>query len=1129
MRHYTLLAVLSFCAAIPIVSGAKASHLDFVSNGHQWPEQVRYKADLPGGAVFLTNTGFTYNYYSLKDANRIHDLRHEQNLSATSTANEIVHGHAYSVTLDGANTAAAISEQRKTPNYYNYFLGNDPSQWSGGMAAYEEIDYSGIYNGIDLKVYSKGTSLKYDFVVSPGADVTAIKLAFEGVVPMLTPEGDLLIKTSVNELREKAPYAYQIIDGKARKVPCRFTLEGTSVGFTFPKGYDRNRVLIIDPVLVFATYSGSTSTTYGWSATYDASGNLYAGGENFATGWPVSTGAYQTTFGGVIDDGINKYSGNGTSLIYSTYYGGSSSDFPNTMVVNNAGELIVAGGTMSTNLPVSSGCIDATHNGLTDIYVVHFNANGTGIVGATYLGGSNDEGNVSTATGHLANAGEVLSDASGNIYVAFTTKSSNFPTTSGAFQTALSGTMDGFVTKMNGSCSNLIFSTFIGGTGIDAAIAIQLTGSGKIVVGGGTTSTNFPGVTGGWQSSLVGSTDGFIAILNNSGSAILNATYVGTAGLDNVAKLQIDGAGNVYAMGTNSTGAFPVSSGVYSMPNGKIFMAKLDATLSNRLLSTTISGSSVALEPSAFLLDVCGHLYFVGYGANAGLPTTSNAYRTTAGGFWMCVLDPNMAALAYASYFGEPGDHIDGGSSRMDPAGIVYHSICTPSALLPTSSGVWSSKKKTSGYDIASWKFDFQQVGMAAGFNIGIKDTFCAPATVTINNTSYGALSYLWDFGDGSATSALAAPPPHLYPNAGTYRIKLYTYNATSCVTIDSAFQMVYVFDPEYVDLKPPSPLIICSGDSARMKVKAHWKITVLPNTYTSYNAGDTVISFYPDSTADYQVYATLVTPCNTSTDSIKFTIVRDDKMIGHLESLPDKSLCKGDTAVYELSRKMDRFTITPATYFKVSNDSMSLKVFPPVDTRYQLVSVIANACTSIHDTVIFNVKRSTLKAAFALNPKETDQNQPVLTLTNVSKNATGYNWSLNNNYWNSEKSPSLTTTDTGYYCFMLIANDEFNCKDSASDCAHVIETHIYMPSAFTPNHDGKNDVFRPILHNVDILEFSVFNRYGERIFVTYDNEEGWNGTYHGMRCDLGTYFYSVRYRVLAQERTMTGDITLLR
>ncbi len=1128
MRNHTLLAALLCCAAMPLTAAGKTSHLDFITNGNQWPSQVHYKADLPGGAVFLTNTGFTYSYYSLQDAARIHDLRHEQHIAPMDVADEIVQGHAYRVTLEGANTAK-VAPQRKAPNYYNYFLGNDPSKWAGGMAAYEEIDYAGVYDGIDLKVYSKGTALKYDFVLAANADPASIKLAFDGVNPTLTPEGDILIKTSVNELREKAPYAYQMINGKARKVPCQYTLLGNKVGFSFPKGYDRSKTLVIDPVLVFATYSGGTASTYGWSATYDASGNLYAGGECFGVGWPVTTGAYKTTFGGSIDDGINKYSSNGTSLIYSTYYGGSLSDLPNTMVVNNAGELIVAGATQSTNLPVSSGCFDNSFNGQTDVYVVHFNATGTGIIGATYLGGTSNEGSTSTATGHLANTGEVLSDAAGNIYVAFATNSSNFPTTAGAFQTALSGNMDGFVTKMDGTCSNLIFSTLIGGSATDAAIALQLMPSGKIVVAGGTTSTNFPGTTGGWQSSLQGGTDGFIAILNSTGSAVLNATYAGTGGSENIAKLQVDGSGNVYAMGTNSTGAFPVSTGVYSVASGKIFMAKMDPTLANRLLSTTISSSTISLEPSAFLLDVCGHLYFVGYGASTGLATTTGAYRTTPGGFWMCVLDPNMAALSYASYFGEPGDHIDGGSSRMDPTGIVYHSICTPSPIQPTTPGVWSPTKKAGGYDIASWKFNFQQVGMAAGFNIGPKDTFCIPATVPINNTSYGALSYLWDFGDGSPTSTLASPPPHTYAAAGIYRISLYTYNATSCVTIDSAFQKVYVFEPEYVHLSPPAPLTICSGDTAHMNVKAHWNVTITPNTYVSYNPGDTIISFFPDSTASYSVYASTATPCNTSTDSIKFTIVRDQKLVGHLEPFPDKSLCKGDTAVYELSRKMDRFVITPATYCKVSEDSMTVKFYPPADTKYQLVSAIANACTTIRDTLTFNVKRSTLNAAFILDPKETDQNEPVLTLTNRSKGATEYNWHLNNSYWNSEKNPSLTATDTGIYCFILFAKDQYNCQDSASDCAHVIETHIYMPSAFTPNHDGKNDIFRPILHNVDVMEFCVYNRYGERIFLTSDEKEGWNGNYHGMRCDLGTYFYTVRYRVLKREGMLTGDVTLIR
>jgi gliding motility-associated-like protein len=1127
------LLVLSITVAAALGNAnARDRGLDFVANGHQWPEQVRFRAELPGGAVFLTNTGFTYSYCSQADITRIHDQAHEQHIGMSSMADEVVHGHAYHVNLVGCHTDARSTPQRKVSNYYNFFLGSDPTKWSGGMAAYEQVDYSNLYDAIDLQVYSKEGALKYDFVVAPGGNAADIQLKFEGVDPVLTGKGDLLIRTSVNEAREQAPYAYQVIGGKQQKVACRFALHEGVVSFSFPEGYDHSRALVIDPVLVFATYSGGSGSTFGWSATYDASGNLYAGGQCFATGWPTTTGAFKTSFGGASDAGINKYSSNGSTLMYSTYYGGSNADLPNTMVVNKSGELIVAGATTSTNLPVTSGCYDNSFNTNTDVYVAHFNATGTGLLGATYLGGSGREGDVSTSVGHEANCGEVLVDASDNIYVAFSTTSSNFPTTSGAYQTALSGTMDAFVAKLNGNCSSLLFSTLLGGSATDGALCMQFGTSGSLVIGGGTTSTNLPGVSGAYQSTLQGATDGYIAILNSTGTSLLNATYVGTTATESVSKLQVDKSGNVYVTGSSNAGTFPVSSGVYSVANGENYMAKFNPGLSSLLVSTTIGGSA-PLSPSAFLLDVCQNLYFVGYGAVAGLITTGNAYQTKTGGFWKCVLSSNMASLSYASYFGAPGDHIDGGSSRLDPLGIVYHSICTNSTTQPTNSSVWSPTKKVlnSGYDIVSWKFNFELLGLKAGFTIAPKDTLCTPAVVTVTNTSVGALSCLWDFGDGS-TSTLAAPPAHTYTKGGIYTIKLLTYNSSACLPIDSEMHNVYVIESGAVKLTSPSPLTICTNDTSRMVVQPYWKISVTPATDVSFQPiGGTEILFYPVTTTTYTVRAESNHSCSVPpVDSLRFTMIRDTTLISHINPITDTILCQGDTAVYELAQKRGSFRITPPTYMQVSKDSMSIRFFPPQTTHYLLTSGLSNQCTSIRDTLDFTIHRSQIQAAFEISPKVTDNHEPEFKLLNRSKSAVSYDWYKDGVYWTGEKNPSFTAVDTGYYCLTLFTRDVYNCPDTAEDCGHMIETHLYLPTAFTPNGDNKNDIFRPIMNNADIDNFSVFNRYGQRVFVTTREDEGWDGTFNGSRCDLGTYFYVLRYHILDREPIMLkGDVTLMR
>lgn len=1120
------LALLCFGAAFS--KSALAGRLDFIANKRQWPAEVQFKAMLQGGAVFLTNTGFVYSYLSLDDVSHVHSLMHKDNVPQTEISGEIIHGHAYRVDLKGCNHRSLIAPSEKTANYYNYLLGSDSSKWAGQVPAYREVDYIGIYKGIDLRVYSQEASFKYDFNIAEGANTSAIQLEFDGVTPMLTANGDLLIETTVNKVLEKAPYAYQMIGGKQRQVVCQYSVKGKRVGFVFPNGYDHSKQLIIDPVLVFATYSGSTSVTFGWSATYDTSGNLYAGGQCFDAGWPVTTGAFKTTFGGVVDASINKYNGSGTTLTYSTYYGGDSADYPNTMMVNKLGELVMAGATHSPNLPVTAGCYDNSFNGGTDIYVAHFNAAGSALLGATYLGGSGREGDISTGVGMAANRGELAIDTSGNIYVAFGTNSSNFPTTSGAYQTTMNGSMDAFVSKLNSTCSNLIFSTYLGGNGDDAAICMELSPTGNLIIGGGTTSNNFPGTSGNWQPSYNGNTDGFVAVLTNNGSSLLRATYVGTSGIDDVSKVQFDANGDIYATGINASGTFPVSTSAYYDSSARDYIIKFDSTLKSRIVSTTI-GCQFPLTPSAFLVDKCGNIYFVGFGGGAsGLPLTSNAFQKAASTFWMCVLNPRLVSLRYATYIGDVGDHIDGGSSRLDPTGIVYHSVCTDKNGQPTTSSSWSPTRQTGGFDIASWKFNFQLSGMKAGLYIGL-DTVCAPAVITFNNTTVGALSYLWDFGDGSPTSTLHTPPPHTYTVPGAYRIKLYTYNIVSCNPIDSAFHTIHVFDRDTVKLTP-GPLTICGKDSSIIKVKPSWNITVSPNKGVRYlPTGGSEIVFSPDTTISYVVTASSYGPCHIPpADTLRFTIVRDTTIVDHISPMPDTLLCNRDTAVYRIGRKRS-FAIKPANYFMVSHDSLTIKFFPPATTTYQLIASKSNRCETIGDTLNFTIHRASVNAAFELSPKITDQLDPNFVLINKSSNAKIYEWYLDNKFWTSQTSPQFTPTDTGMYCFLLVAKNDF-CVDTANDCGRLIETHIYMPSAFTPNNDGKNDIFRPILNNVNIQEFSIYNRWGQRVFVTFSNETGWDGTFNGRPCDLGTYFYKLRYRILGRDPVLLkGDVTLVR
>ncbi len=488
-------------------------------------------------------------------------------------------------------------------------------------------------------------------------------------------------------MREQKPYAYQLINGKEVAVPCHFVLKNKTLSFQFPKGYNKNIELVIDPVLSFACSSGSTADNFGMSATYDDKGHLYAGGTAFAQGYPITTGAYDETFDSSAllpgnDVVITKFDSSGTFLHYSTYLGGSSCEIISSMIVNAQGDLFIYGTTGSDNFPVSTGGYDRTFNGGnpvafpknvtnyqegTDLYVCHFNSTGSALLASTYVGGSGNEGanNSNDLTYNYGDyyRGEILLDNAGNVYVASTSSSKNFPVTAGCMQSNVGGGMDGIVFKMPPNLSSLTWSTYLGGTDDDACYGLNIDNSLNVFVTGGTASNNFPTVAGSFKTTYGGGqSDGFISKINSSGTTLLASTFVGTNSYDQCFLLQFDKNYDVYTVG-QSLGNMPVSAGVYSNTNSKQFIWKLKNDLSATLFTTIFGNGNgqVNISPTAFLVDRCDNIYVCGWGGeeekNAptkNMPLTPDAYQSDTDGynFYLFVLTADAESLLYGSYFG---------------------------------------------------------------------------------------------------------------------------------------------------------------------------------------------------------------------------------------------------------------------------------------------------------------------------------------------------------------------------------------------------------------------------------------------------------------------------------------------
>lgn len=777
-----LLALILLCCNT-FLHAKEEGLLSFVANKGQWYKQVRYKSDVQDGTVYFLNDRFRYDFYNPADIASIHD-RHDD-------GPHHLRGHAYDVIFKGSK-ASSVEGSDMRRHYYNFFIGNDTSAWVSGVPAFQQVNYSNLYQAIDMQVYSNGTSIKYDLLVYPGGDMRNIQMQFDGVTPVVNENGDLVIKTSVNTIVEMAPYAYQVIDGVETTVPCRYVLSNNQLSFDFPSGYNHTQLLVIDPMLKFATYTGSTGQLWGYCATYDGQGNLYSGSEAFSTGFPVSTGAYQTLYKGN-DIAINKYNATGDTLIYSTYCGGSTgSEYPMALTVNIYNELVVCGHTYSGDYPVTSSASDQYYNGAGDIILTVFNASGSALVGSTYVGGSGVEGKAAYAFhDNDENKVGLCTDPQGNIYVASSTQSKDIPVTPGAFQAVHGSTYDGCIFKFNRSCSSIIYCTYLGGNHIDCIYDCKLAGN-NLVVCGRTRSEDFP--LGFNAYSDTG--NAFVSILSANGQFLSASTRLGLH-TESALKIGIDDNNNIFVCGNNDT-AFVPSAGAYFEPNGKIFIAKLTPGLSSMIRCTKLVAQNYPGVTG--FNNICGDVVgTVLLKEMKPLPVTSNAYQSAPAAYYFYHLSPAMDTLIYATFYGAPNDSIKGGHahgwSAVDTNGMVWLSTCNKDTkhLLPGTSGSYcpASISGVHNYDHLSAKFDMEVLPAKPLAKAVIPDTLCAKADVYFYNQSKNAYSYIWHFGDGDTSHA--KNPVHRYDTPGYYRVKLEAYNLYSCRVVDSLAKTVFV------------------------------------------------------------------------------------------------------------------------------------------------------------------------------------------------------------------------------------------------------------------------------------------------------------------------------------------------
>lgn len=888
MRKFFIISLLIL--AIDSVAQTNSTSLSYIENKGQWNKEILYQSDFTQGKAIITQNALkvivldsTNLYFHPHDTTKYDKL---EKYSVFSIA-------PYNSKISSCNIIATDT----TKGYYNYFIGNDYTKHASNVKAYKSVVYNEIYKGINWSISSWDGLPKHSYIVKPYANANQIQTIYKGVDSLFVKDSFLYILTAQGLIKESKLLVYQINNNKITTIKAKYNIQQTKEGYLVSysiDNYNKNKDLIIDPGLVFSTYSGSHSDNWGMTSCYDKNHYMLSGGIVKGQNYNITEGAYDTVYHGDWDVVITKYDAWGENMIFSTFIGGLYAEMPHSMVVNENNEVVIFGTTGSSDFPTTDNSFQRQFaqgealwydralnfpNGC-DIFVTTLSEGGNNLVGSTFVGGSRNDGlnykpwiENSSITLYLGNdslyynygdcaRGEVVTDHNNNVYIATCSFSRNFPVTNGAYQTTVNFSQNAVVFKLNHTLSELLYSTYLGGSKDDAAYSIDLDKDNNAYICGGTTSTDFPVTDSAYNTSFNGgTTDAFICKLSSNGKSLIASSYFGSNKYDQSYIIRLDKDQIPYIFGqTLALDSTLIHNVGYSVPNSGQFVAKFSNNLSSLLLSTVwgTGDTMVNVSPSGFAVDLCGRVYCAGWGrvfkymknyANVShlgtefLPTTSDAYMDTTDGtdFYIISFDKDINYIDYATFFGEynsatniGNDHVDGGTSRFDAFGNFYLSVCAScgaSQGFPTTLNAFSSSNNASNCNMASAKIEIHNDFAVANFSC--KQVVCKGDDITFTNNSRGD-NFLWDFGDNTPTDT-NQNPTHSYLKSGVYNIRLVSNLNNGCRLSDTTYKKILVLSDTsyYLDT-----IHICSNQ----------KVYIGIGDFSYYSDSDVSFDWSPDS-----------------------------------------------------------------------------------------------------------------------------------------------------------------------------------------------------------------------------------------------------------------------------------------
>jgi len=596
-------------------------------------------------------------------------------------------GRQVRVVFEGAGANGRPEGEGRLRSSSNYFVGNNPRSWRSGVPHFRAVRYRRLYSGVDAIFYIAGRQLEYDLELAPGTEPARIRLRFDGADWLgINADGDLEVRAGGSVLVQRKPAAYQPQGLFRRALECRYRLAGPNRVALEVSGYDRRLPLVIDPVLVYATYFGTGTNDNIIGIKVDAAGMVYFAGYTSSSDLASSPDSIQTANAGKRDIFVAKLDPRREpyeALVYLTYLGGSEADTPTAMEVDASGNVYLTGWTQSTDFPLAGNAPQIQRAGETgqDAFLVKLNpgvAGPLGLLFSTYLGGSDSD------TGY-----GVAVDEKGYVYVVGVTKSEDFPVTQRVLQRGRWGDQDGFVVWLDPQAADpasaVLYASYLGGEYNDEARAVAALEPGMVAVSGETSSVLYHVSGDAFRPSYQGGGDVFVSVLDlrkPEYDALVYSTYLGGTGSEAPRRMLRDQQGRLVIVGYTLSSDFPTTpDGFQPQPRraGQVFLTILDPkrAAGEGLIYSTYFGGSGGEVAYDVTLDAKGRIYLTGYTLSRDFPLSRQAFQSDYGEgveAFCTVLDPRApgaAGLIYSTYLGRTGINVGYGIA-VSAEGTIY-------------------------------------------------------------------------------------------------------------------------------------------------------------------------------------------------------------------------------------------------------------------------------------------------------------------------------------------------------------------------------------------------------------------------------------------------------------------------